>query len=501
MSSSNDSRISRRTPMKTQNEIQRDIDKAKSKKTLTIVILVCVAILALALIFINTGLFYRSATAVTVGDRQFSIADFNYYYKTAFNNTYNSIYSTYGNYASYILDASKPLDQQKYNSDMTWEEYFSQVAVSKMRTVVMLNKLAAEDEGFSLTDEQQQAVNALGDIPAAYAKAYKLSTGKYLRNLYGKGVNKSLYIKNATEMYIADAYTQYLKDNYDYSDADIEAYYTANTRKFDTVTYAAYLIRATTGDGIDAEKALENAREAAQLIADSSDSLDALKTNIGEYEKTNGTTVAASNGNYSSEDTLDESYADWLCDPSRVSGDITVIESKDKTGYYVVYFDSVDDRDYPSAKIRQILVSAASGDDGSYSDEALKAAHDKAEELLAEWQSGEKTEESFQKLYTDRSSEERISSTVIDMIYHGATGVDDVETWALEADRQPGDVTLVDTSYGTHLLYYISARDNARKALVTSAKADEDYSKWVESNIESYPAIINKLGYYFTRNV
>ena len=53
MSSSNDSRISRRTPAKTQNEIQRDIDKAKSKKTLTIVILVCVAILALALIFIK----------------------------------------------------------------------------------------------------------------------------------------------------------------------------------------------------------------------------------------------------------------------------------------------------------------------------------------------------------------------------------------------------------------------------------------------------------------
>ena len=91
MSSSNESRISRRTPAKTQNEIQRDIDKKKSRKILTIVIMVCVVILALALIYINTGLFYRTTPAVTVGDRNFSIADFNYYYKTAYNNTLRCI--------------------------------------------------------------------------------------------------------------------------------------------------------------------------------------------------------------------------------------------------------------------------------------------------------------------------------------------------------------------------------------------------------------------------
>ena len=145
MSSSNESRISRRTPAKTQNEIQRDIDKKKSRKILTIVIMVCVVILALALIYINTGLFYRTTPAVTVGDRNFSIADFNYYYKTAYNNTYNNIYSTYGSYASYLLDPSKPLDQQSYSTDMTWEEYFSQVAVSKMRTVVLLCEMADAD--------------------------------------------------------------------------------------------------------------------------------------------------------------------------------------------------------------------------------------------------------------------------------------------------------------------------------------------------------------------
>ena len=501
MSSSNQARISRRTPAKTQNEIQRDIDKVKKKKTLTIVILVCVAILALALIYINTGLFYRTTPAITVGDKNFSVADFNYYYKTAFNNTYNSIYNTYGNYASYILNPQKPLDQQNYNSDMTWEEYFSQVAVSKMRTVVLLKQMAEADESFQLTEEQQKELDSIDELPAAYAKAYKISVGAYLRNIYGKGVSKSVYLANTKDVYIADAYEQHIKDSYDYSDSELDSYYSANIKDFNVVTYKAYLVNAASGDGVDSEQALADAKTAAEKLIENTDSLQAFSDNVAEYESANELSDGTVGGSYTKYSAVNSAIADWLFDAARVPGDTAVIENSSKNGYYAVYFDSVDDRDYPSAAIRQILVGADSDSDGKYSEEELKTAHGKAEALLNAWKSGDMSEESFSKIYSDNSSDERISSSFIDMIYHGATGVDAVENWALDPERQVGDTALIDTEYGTHILYYSSARDNARKALVIKAKSNADYTDWMESEIEKYPAITRSFGYYFTRNV
>lgn len=500
MSSSNESRISRRTPAKTQNEIQRDIDKKKSRKILTIVIMVCVVILALALIYINTGLFYRTTPAVTVGDRNFSIADFNYYYKTAYNNTYNNIYSTYGSYASYILDPSKPLDQQSYSTDMTWEEYFSQVAVSKMRTVVLLCDMADADENFSLTEAQQKELDSIEDIPATYAKIYKLSVGKYLRNIYGMGVSKSVYVRNTKDVYIADAYTQYIKDNYDYSDSDLESYYNANITDFNVVNYKAYLVTAESGDGVDSEKALADAKSAAEKLIEGADSMQAFADNVAEYESANELSTGETTGSYAKYAGVNSAIADWLFDTARVSGDTAVIENSDKTGYYAVYFDSVDDRNYPTGAIRQILVGAELDENGSYSEATLKDAHDKADQLLAEWKSGDMSEDSFTKLYSESDSE-YISGSFIDMIYHGATGVDPVEEWALDAARQPGDTTLIDTEYGTHILYYSAAVENAQKALVRNAKSDADYTSWMESAIEDYTAVIRGFGYYFTRNV
>ena len=500
MSSTNDTRISRRTPARTQNEIQRDKDKAKVKKIVIRAVLICALVLALFLIFINTGLFYRTATAATVDGRNFSVAEFNIYYMTSVNNNYSALHSNYGDFANQVLDTSKPYDQQMYSSTMTWDEFFTQTSLAKMTSVKLLNDMAAKDDGFSLTEDQKAELDSLIASPETYAKLYNISVSRYLQSAYGKGVNRKLYNKTVTEMYIADVYGAYIADNYEYTSDQLDSYYKAHTNDFDTVSFRAYQFLAETGDEVDKDKALEDTKAVAQEIVDSADSADKFDELILDYEKENDLRDGVIVSSYIKYAGVSETYREWLFSNDRQPGDTTVIVNSSKNGCYALYFEGRDTRDYPYVEVRQILVSADTDDSGNTIDSSMPEAKAKAEALLAEWKSGAATEESFKQLLDDHSSEDDVNGSYIDRLYYGATGVTVFEEWALDPERQPGDTEIIETPYGYHIAYFVRTGDNAREYYVRKTMADENYTDWLEQQLNQTSATLNKFGYYFTRD-
>lgn len=166
------------------------------------------------------------------------------------------------------------------------------------------------------------------------------------------------------------------------------------------------------------------------------------------------------------------------------SDSLSFTEEELKEHYSTLGYSDDTDNDYNMVSMRHILIMAEADEDGNYSDEAIAAAHDKAEEIYEEWKAGEATEDSFAEL-ADKYSEDSGSNTtggLYEDIYQGemVTGIND---W-LFGERKPGDTEIIDNngSYvGTHIVYFVSEGQNYADYLSEQDLKDSTMSDWMTS--------------------
>ena len=58
--------------------------------------------------------------------------------------------------------------------------------------------------------------------------------------------------------------------------------------------------------------------------------------------------------------------------------------------------------------------------------------------------------------------------------------------WALDSARKEGDVDLVKTEYGWHLMYYVSTNDPVWRQSTTAALQNQDYEQLAESATQGW---------------
>jgi parvulin-like peptidyl-prolyl isomerase len=98
----------------------------------------------------------------------------------------------------------------------------------------------------------------------------------------------------------------------------------------------------------------------------------------------------------------------------------------------------------------------------TYSDEEKAAAKAKADEILAAWQAGEATEDSFAALAKEKSTDPGSASNggLYEDIYPGQM-VAAFEDWCFDPFRKAGDVEMVETEYGWHIMYFVKSHEEA----------------------------------------
>ena len=143
--------------------------------------------------------------------------------------------------------------------------------------------------------------------------------------------------------------------------------------------------------------------------------------------------------------------------------------------------------------VRHILVKIAggtTGEDGSvtYSDADWEACRQKAQELLDQWLAGEKTEDSFAKLATEKSEDTGSAANggMITNVYKNGTYVPEFEEWCVSTDRKVGDYGLVKTSYGYHLMY-CSTTDLAWKVFSRDNVINDKATAMLEGMDAAFP--------------
>lgn len=118
--------------------------------------------------------------------------------------------------------------------------------------------------------------------------------------------------------------------------------------------------------------------------------------------------------------------------------------------------------------VRHILIvpeGGTTGEDGSitYSEEEWKACQEKADALLSQWASEDKTEEGFAQLANQNSSDggSNTNGGLYENVYVGQM-VQEFNDWCFDAQRKVGDTGLVKTQFGYHVMYFSGSRPQWR---------------------------------------
>lgn len=468
----------------------------------------------------NSGIRERNTTALTLGEHKISNAELNYFYIDAVNN----FLSSYGSYASMFgLDVTKPLNEQILEEDTgyTWADDFLSSARENARSVYALAD-EAEANGFALSEEELSQVETTMSNLDAYAALYGYQDANaYLKAMYGNGASKDSYLEYYKRSTLADAYYSNYSESLTYEDADLRAAEEENYSTYSSFTYNQYYLSASkflTGGTTDEngtttyseeEKAasVSAAEEAAKALTGdditSVEDLDAAISalDINAASETPVTSTAYEDNRYTS---ISSSISEWLADSARAEGDKTYIansttstddagnETTTVNGYYVIYFVGRNDNTFPLVNVRHILVGFEGGTtdaNGSttYSDEEKAAAKTKAEELLAQWKSGEATEDSFAQLANENSTDpgSNTNGGLYEDIYPGQM-VTAFEDWCYDDSRKAGDTGIIETTYGYHIMYFVGQSDiTYRDFLITNDLTSADVSEWYTSLVDA----------------
>ncbi len=483
---------------------QAQAAKDRRSRNLYILVAVVFVVVGIAAFLGNSGIFQRNTAAMEINGVEYKPAQVSYYYRNAINSVANSSYSTY-----FGLDTKTAYDQQNINdtaklllglsdeSIVTWQDYFM-YATKKTLINTQAVTQAAKEAGFTFTDEMNAEVQETLDTIKTYAKQNGMSTGSYLKAIYGKYMTVSLF----QELLKSEELVQHYMTNYQaeltYTDDELEAFYAADKEHFDQADYEYLYISGATAAKTDADgKTIEATEEetaaAAQAARDclaDAEKRVAAGESMEEIANSYDNSTLISYRHVSNATTDGTDVAKWAYDAARQAGDTTTIDTTAEGGvptYYVALFHSAGRPEYPTVNVRHILITP----NGSNSDtEAAKAeAKEKAETLLQQWKDGEATEASFAALATESTADPGSAATggLYENIRRGQM-VQAFNDWCFDASRQAGDTGIVETSYGYHIMYFVSTGDTAWKVMAREEKAQEDVDAYVAALVDGLEA-------------
>ncbi len=486
---------------------------AKKAVTKVISIVLC-AVIVLGVVAFSLNYYGALQRIIKIGgvgsEQSVSIAEYEYYYMRSYNSLrYQAQYYQYYQSTSIGYDTSLPPDQQTQTTtdddgnEITWAEKLHDDTISLIQMHKAYYNEAVErgleiteaDEAYIDTqiDSLREEAESAGGTSSDGENTVSYSLNAYLRKVYGGSVNERFLRKQLKIQILAQKYynerTKEIAAAYEQSDIDAE--YKKDTTAYDLVTFRAYTFSTTELTQGDDET--EDELKARQTKADAE-----VKSNANAFYKavTNEATFTAK-ANELNKDTEDydvdkstkytmpksnvqenfsSDIATWLFDSTTKDG-AKKLFSDDDEGSYTIVLAVKGPHQEKTVTARHILFSTTDDSTGSELSDEEKAQKKKdAESALKEYNEGAKTEDSFAALANKYTEDSGSSSNggLYENIYPGQM-VAEFNNWIFDSNRKAGDVELVETSYGYHIIYFVAANDtDYYDSTIRSSKASED---------------------------
>ena len=511
----------------TQKQLQEQKEAKKLKHYTVTFVTVMVLIVCLGIGMIgftavnNSGVFERNTKAVKIGDRVLSNAQLNYYFIDAIQNTYNDWYKEYGEYMSVMtllqnkLSLTAPLNQQLHPTDAgrTYADFFVDKAIEEAKRAYVLNDMAAA-ENFALTEEDLSDIDDLISSMTMLSKAYGYNNlNGYLKAMYGNGANKENYREYVTVTKLASKFQTNYQDSLKYTADQLNAYNQEHFNEFSSFTFRYFYLTAEdfiahaeddtshNHNEEDTAAALKKAEAAANILAScgavNADEFDsAIKALEGLQGKED--TKKATQKKYTLYTAINEDIAKWVAEEGRKANDIKMIpyttkdtdedgnETTKTNGYFVVMFEKREDNNEFLVDVRHILIKFEGGTknettgETTYSEAEKKTAYDKIVSIKETWQAGDATEDSFKELAKKESKDPGSASSggLYTEVYPHKM-VDSFNDWCFDPARETGDVEIVESEHGYHLIYFVKTGEvTYRNQMIEKTMRDNDFETW-----------------------
>ena len=485
---------------------KRNSAKQTASKVISIILVAVIAIGIVASTLNYYGVWDRTIVIGGVGEDNVKItaAEYEYWYMTVYNNFNSQI----ANYAQqYGYDTSVAPDKQtgtftnpETQEEMPWDQYIRDGVIQQIKQIKTLYNEAVK-AGTELTDADKAAIEKQIEQYRDQAKSMgdsengrKYTLNAFLRFYYGP-FNESFLRKMITQQTLASKYAKDLVKEFSdgYSQEEIDKAYNADKAAYDVVDFRVYTFNSEKLEAAEGEK--EDALAARQKKADAEvkknaeDFLKAAKDekafvakaaalNSGDkdYKAESATKVRSATQSTVSQQ-FSEDIAKWLFSGSTKVGAVKLFETE---GNYTIILLTKGMHQEKTVNVRHILFMTVDSQSGQPLDDDKKAeAKKNAEDALKTWEKGDKTEESFAALASDLTEDTGSQSNggLYENVLPGSM-VEEFDAWIFDSNRKPGDVEIVETSYGYHVIYFSAANDKPYyDSVIRAEKANEDAEK------------------------
>lgn len=488
---------------------------AKKVVNKVISIVLC-AVIVLGVVAFSLNYYGALQRVIKIGgvgsDQSVTIAEYEYYYMRAYNQVrYQAQYYQYYYQTSNGYDLSLTPEEQTQTTkdadgnEITWAEKLHEDTLEIIQlhkayyneALKMGLKLTKADEAFidkqieDLRDEAKSAGSNSSSSNSENKVTYSLNA--YLRKVYGGSINerflrKQLKIQVLAQKYLTERTNEIAKG---YDQKDIDAEYKKDTTAYDFVTFRAYTFKTTeltkedneTDDALKARQAKAN----AEVKKNANDFYNAVTNDATFTAKAKELNKDTADYNVDKEtkysmlkstaqSTFSEDAAKWLFDSSTKVGSKKLF-SDEENGKYIVVLALSKPHQEQTVTARHILFQTKDQSSGNdLSEEEIAKKKNQAEDVLKKFNEGDKTEDSFAALANEYNEDTGSSSNggLYEHIYPGQM-VTEFNDWVFDANRKAGDVELVETDYGYHIIYFV-AKDGKDyyDSAIRSSKANED---------------------------
>lgn len=480
-------------PQKTQPAVMVEKKSAGPKKHDSVLFGLLAFVVALILgASITLGVFYYTApnsdekmnpgnVALTVGETPVSIGMYNYYYTCITQN-----YLTYAGYGYYDIDTTKSYDTQmttdEDGNEISWAQKFENDTVDQIQYITAYYEEASAN-GVELTQAQKDNISTSLEGLKTTASDNDKSVNDYIAEIYGDYCGYATLEKMLQQCYIAENYYQQKQLEYTVTTEQEQAYFEEHKTEYENVSFAYLQIPYEEGG---AQAALENAKSYISDIKTVDDMKKLIPIACKEliddyvaqgYASTTDECAEMLAENIEASISAGESgfiqeAIDWLFSENTAVGSCDAFDDADNSLVYLLLKTSEPVADESQAySVRHILVTPKTDDENAqatadgkteYTDEQWADAEKKANEILDEYNSTDKTEKDFallaEKYSDDTESTSNGSSGLYGGLYEGVSlgqMVPSFEEWALDPSRQFGDVGIVKSDYGYHIMFFV----------------------------------------------
>lgn len=492
--------------------------KGMSPKLKSILIGVLCAVIVIGLaagVIVNTrrqnGTALKNADAVLINGKTYKAEEVDFYYNLLVNQYHSQnlqMYQTYG-FSLYQADFTKSLFDQTYDNEtgLSWGDYLLERAVDQLYNYVILEE-AGKAAGYVLPAEAEQAVQDALVALKTTAANNGMTEGQYLKALYGNAISLEKYTKYATREVYAQYYSDFYADGLDITDAEIEQQYNENKNDYDLVNYRTFTVKVELPEHLDANGAAysDDTTKAAdeavvtEALANLKTRLDAVTTEEEflalaeemtrgvdeEGKETAGIEAEKTLMENIGYEALSEDIRDWMFDAARETGDVNV--TKGTSTLVAFYYLDRNDRSELARNVRHILLATTA------ESEEIKA---KAEAILADFNVGPKTAESFGELAIANSEDpgSKDAGGLYEDVIPGQM-ISEFNDWLFDAERKAGDTGIIfSEETGYHVMYYVGESDRTTRQILADSDIRADrYDAHVEDLKLLYPLVTYEAG-------